>query len=198
MHLNSKLLLQKYALDYFQPGMKVLEIGPNEFPSAYQKIAQKPGVEWHNIDITDNPQLTYRMKSEYEFPIATNSYDVVVSGQVLEHVRKIWVWMREITRVCKVGGTVISINPVSYGYHEAPIDCWRVYPEGMRALYDDSGLETITCSVEALEPMGMRVKQYARLFRRLMFLQKPPQSGLPPIRDTITIGRKRPAAKAAA
>lgn len=197
MHLNSRLLFEKYALDYFQPGLKVLEIGPNELPSIYQKLAQKPGVQWDTIDIQNNPQLTYRMTGEYEFPIPTGTYDVVVSGQVLEHVKKIWVWMREISRVCKVGGTVISINPLSYGYHESPVDCWRVYPEGMRALYDDCGLDPTMSCVEALEPTSLRIKQYFHVLRRLVLLKPAPRFGFPPIQDTITIGRKRPAAKAA-
>jgi hypothetical protein len=25
-------------------------------------------------------------------------------------------------------------------YHEAPIDCWRMFPEAMRALYEEAGL----------------------------------------------------------
>lgn len=191
MHLNSRLIFKKYAVQYFQPGMKVLEIGPNEFPSAYQQMAQKQGIEWHTVDIQQLPQLTYRMSGDYEFPIPSNTYDIVVSGQVIEHVRKIWVWMQEVARVCKVGGTVISVNPVSYGYHESPVDCWRIYPEGMKALYDDCGLDTVFCTAEAMEPTSLRIRQFARLLRSTLLRRKRPLYGLPPITDTITIGRKR-------
>jgi ubiquinone/menaquinone biosynthesis C-methylase UbiE len=174
MHLNSRLLFEKYALDFIQPGMKVLEIGPNECPSVYQKMAQRDGVVWHTVDIQQNAWLTYRMSDEYSFPIESESYDVVLSGQVIEHVRKIWVWMREVARVCKAGGTVISVNPVSYGYHESPIDCWRIFPEGMKALYDDCGLDSIVCIAEALEPRRVRVRQFARLLRSLALGRKLP------------------------
>ena len=31
-------------------------------------------------------------------------------------------------------GYIITINPVSWKYHEAPVDCWRIYPEGMKTI----------------------------------------------------------------
>ena len=36
MHANSKLIFEKYATSYFPPGTRVLEIGPDGFPSAYR------------------------------------------------------------------------------------------------------------------------------------------------------------------
>ncbi|MEO2089895.1 MAG: methyltransferase domain-containing protein, partial [Gemmataceae bacterium] len=79
------------------------------------------------------------------------SYDVVLAGNVLEHVPRVWVWIKELGRVCKPGGVVITVNPLSWPYHEAPVDCWRVYPEGMKALYEEAGLEVLHCSFESLE-----------------------------------------------
>ena len=35
MHTNSKLLFQKRAREFFRPGMRILEIGPDQFPSTY-------------------------------------------------------------------------------------------------------------------------------------------------------------------
>ena len=40
------------------------------------------------------------------FPAPSGAYDIVFSGQVIEHVRKIWLWIKELTRICKVGGLV--------------------------------------------------------------------------------------------
>ena len=90
-------------------------------------------------------------ENEYQFPIPNDSYDIVVSGQVLEHVRKPWVWMKEVGRVCKPGGIAITIIPASWPYHEAPVDCWRAYPEGMKALYEDSGFVPTLSVFECLE-----------------------------------------------
>jgi hypothetical protein len=43
------------------------------------------------------------------------------------------------------------IIPASWPYHEAPVDCWRAYPEGMRALCEDAALTVEVAACEALE-----------------------------------------------
>jgi SAM-dependent methyltransferase len=190
MHLNSQLLFRKYAPFYFRDYQRVLEVGPDGFPSTYQRLLGNPTLDWQTLDLTDDPRLTYRAADEYTFPMPSGMFDVVVSGQVIEHVRKTWVWMQEVARVCKPGGYVITVNPVSWGYHEAPIDCWRIYPEGMRALYDEAGLSVSECVAESLEPWTQRFPKYLRLVRKVITGGELPASGMPPVVDTITIGRK--------
>ena len=140
MHENSVLLFQRYALPCFSGGMKILEIGPDAFPSTYRKMVSAPDLVWETLDISSSPNLTYSGSDLYHFPVAENEYDIVLSGQVIEHVAHIWRWMAELARVTRPGGCVITVNPVSWPYHKSPIDCWRIYTEGMKALYEDSGL----------------------------------------------------------
>jgi SAM-dependent methyltransferase len=140
MHENSFLLFQQHALPFFTDGLKVLEIGPDAFPSTYQKLVPAKNLTWETLDIFSSPQLTYPGSKVYDFPIANEQFDIVLSGNVIEHVARIWRWMDELVRITKPGGRIITINPVSWPYHEAPIDCWRIYPEGMKALCEDSGL----------------------------------------------------------
>jgi SAM-dependent methyltransferase len=152
LHLNSELLFRKYGLECVRGQARILEIGPDAFPSTYQAMVGDSSSEWHTLDLYESGRLTYRGLSEYSFPIPDDRYDIVLSGQVVEHVRKPWLWMKELARVCRVGGKVITINPVSWPYHEAPIDCWRAYPEGMKAVYDDAGLKVLLSIAESIEP----------------------------------------------
>jgi len=199
MHANSLLMFEKHAREYFRPGVSVLEIGPDGFPSAYRSAvdAGSPGLCWHTVDIRPDARLTYVAESEYSFPIADEAYDVVLSGQVIEHVRKTWVWIKEVARVCKTGGIVITINPVSWPYHEAPVDCWRMFPEGTKALYEDASLEVMLSTWGSLELVGFRnyapgaSQQMYRPLRR--FVNRAlGRLGVPIERayDTVTIGRK--------
>jgi SAM-dependent methyltransferase len=152
MHLNSKLIFEKYAKQYFQNGMKVLEIGPDEIPSAYQELINNVTIEWQTLDIgTDVSNVTIHAKNEYSYEVADNTYDIVVSNNVIEHVRKIWLWMKELHRITRPGGYVITVNPLSWPYHEAPVDCWRIYPEGMKALCEEANLKVVLCTYETLE-----------------------------------------------
>jgi hypothetical protein len=158
MHLNSELLFKAYAKKYFSEGQVVLEVGPNGYPSYYSKILNLPGIQWHTLDIGSdhieggerNPQHIIS-SSEYNYPIESSTYDVVISGQVMEHVKKIWLWIDELKRITKKDGLIIIIIPVSWTYHAVPVDCWRIYPEGMRALMEDKGLRIVECKFESLE-----------------------------------------------
>lgn len=198
MHTNSRLLFEKYVRPILGPGMKVLEIGPDAFPSTFQELSRDvPLACWDTLDINDNPLLTYRNSNEYRFEIQSDSYDFVLSGQVIEHVRRPWMWLPELARVVRPGGLVATIGPVSWTYHEAPVDCWRVYPEGMRALYEDAGLETILSRWESLEEPGYKrycpgVSREAQGPRRRLLYGLLGSLGLPVERayDTVTIGTK--------
>lgn len=198
MHLNSKLLFDKYAKEYFQSGMRILEIGPDGFPSEYHRIINDKSIIWDTIDLYDSPDLTYRSETPYVFPIADETYDVVLSGQVIEHVAKIWLWIREIARVLRTGGAAITIGPVSWPYHDYPIDCWRIYPDGMKALYDEASLSVVMSSWESLETPNFRTRPGRSLHSRSRKSQFIWQIlGRLGVRveaayDTVTIGRKIP------
>ena len=121
----------------------------------------------------------------------------MVSGQVLEHVPRVWTWLRELTRVVRSGGDVITVSPVSWPYHEAPSDCWRVYPDGMRALYEYAGLTVVLCEWGSLECPGRRhylpgrsVEWQGLAWRTLQRLFW--RIGLPTERayDCVTVGMK--------
>ena len=200
MHKNSRLLFEKYARVHFRPDQRVLEIGPDRAPSTYRSIVGETAA-WDTLDFasrTDVP-LTYRTTEEYAFPVADSSYDVVFAAQVIEHVRKVWRWVPELARVCAPGGLVIVINPVSWHYHESPVDCWRIYPEGMRALCEDAGLDVVLSTWESVELERLGALTPARL-RKQRIMQR--MSGVVgmlnaalkfPVEaayDTITIARK--------
>jgi SAM-dependent methyltransferase len=200
VHRNAQLILDKRGRQYFKPGLSVLEVGPDGTPSTFQKMVGGETERWDTLDIaTKYVQPTWLVTDSYKFPVPDNSYDIVLSGQVIEHVPKIWRWFPELARMCKPGGLVITINPVSWHYHEAPIDCWRIYPEGMKALAEDAGLDVISSDWESVEfdriPfLPKRIRQEKR-FLMLLFgpcwainrvLKFPFQGSF----DTITIARK--------
>jgi len=88
--------------------------------------------------------------------VPDNEYDIILSGQVIEHVQKPWLWLKESKRVVKPRGLIVTINPVSWPYHEAPIDCWRIYPSGIEGLAEEHGLAVELCVCESLEAERLR------------------------------------------
>ncbi len=189
MHLNSKLLFEKHAKNLFTSGARVLEIGPDGFPSTYKQIVGDSSITWETLDLYSSEKLNYTATKEHVFPIPTDTFDIVLSGQVIEHVRKIWVWIKEVARVCKKGGFVITINPINWPYHQAPVDCWRIYPEGMKALYEEAGLEIDITTFETLEPNRFASLYLLKQTVKTILGRKPYVAS--PVIDTISIGIKK-------
>ena len=158
MHLNSLLLFNRYAKPFLKDHMRVLEIGPDsKNPDVFKKEVNNPTLVWETMDLSRTyAGLTHVCSDEYSFPLPSESYDIVFSSSVIEHVRKIWVWIREAGRVCKKNGHVVTIAPVSWPYHAVPVDCWRIYPEGMKALYEEAGLRLELNHSESLEQVDKR------------------------------------------
>lgn len=202
MHLNSRLVFEKHGAHRIPPGARVLEIGADASPSTYNR-ATPVETTWESADLVseagvysdDRSTADHLMPSEYEIPVPDATFDVVISGQVAEHVREIWTWMCELARVTKPGGQVITVSPISWPYHEAPVDCWRIYPEGIRAVTEWAGLEVEFCWWGSLEPRAWR-KPYPGTGRVLLQRQLRYRMtralgwSYPVAYDMITVARK--------
>ena len=211
MHLNSELIFQARAVPFFRGGQHVLEIGPDAKPSTYQSLVQDLDLRWTTVDLNDGPSdhrpyaadgsgVDQYMTTEYVLPFPDESFDVVVSGQVLEHVRRIWAWFIEVARVCKPGGHVITVCPTSWPYHEAPVDCWRIFPEGMRALCEEANLDVVYSEFESLEPRSTKrtypgsTHRWSQAPNAVSAVKDVVQRGIgwptPVAFDTLTVARK--------
>lgn len=194
-------MFERHAAPFIHERADVLEIGPDTIPSTYRCHTPAAIASWHTLDFERNEPLTYTIEDGYSFPIEDDSYDVVISGQVIEHVPKPWRWLPEVARVTRRGGTVITVAPVTWPYHEAPVDCWRVYPDGLRALYDEAGLDVVLAewgSIE-LEAIVRRLPkriphpqlQLQRLSTALLLLSEHTRWKNQGSYDTVAVGRKR-------
>lgn len=162
MQFDDRHLFEHYARPLFKPGSKVLEIGPDECPSLYRRIAGETASAWETLDMRPSGRLTYTSASEYCFPIASDQFDVVLSGQDFAHVRKAWFWIKEMARVCKPGGTVLITAPMTRGYIGEPVDCRTTYREGVKALFEDAGLEMTLSEFAAPELYGYQTDRFPR------------------------------------
>lgn len=75
--------------------------------------------------------------------VMSNSIDILVADQVLEHVERPWLAAEAFHRALKPGGIAIVATPGLYPIHPSPLDCWRIMPDGYRVLFPDSKWNTI-------------------------------------------------------
>lgn len=66
------------------------------------------------------------------------SFDVIVSTEVLEHVRSWRVVINNMKRALREGGIMyITTRSFGFPYHNFPHDFWRYEIEDMRKIFDD-------------------------------------------------------------
>jgi SAM-dependent methyltransferase len=101
------------------------------------------------MDLAPGPNVDVILHHPYRWrEVASESVDVLISGQVLEHVEFFWITMLEISRVLKPGGLACIIVPSRGPEHRYPFDCWRFYPDGMRTLANTARLITERVSTQ--------------------------------------------------
>jgi SAM-dependent methyltransferase len=73
-----------------------------------------------------------------------NSFDVVISTEMLEHVVE---WKPVITnmkQVVKPGGVIlITTRSQGFPFHEYPVDAWRFEVQDMKEIFSDFTIETV-------------------------------------------------------
>lgn len=114
-------------------GLNVLDVGSFNVNGSYKDLFVKQNyqgcdiVEGHNVDIV--------MPEPYKIPLEDESVDVMVSGNTFEHVEMPWNLVLEMDRLLKVGGFICMTVPHTFQEHKYPIDCWRMYPDGLEVLF---------------------------------------------------------------
>jgi len=71
------------------------------------------------------------------------SVDVVISGQAFEHIEFPWLTIKEIFIILKDRGLACIIAPSAGWEHRYPVDCWRIFPDGMKALGKWTGFRIV-------------------------------------------------------
>jgi SAM-dependent methyltransferase len=136
MHLSSlqhmKQLVDAY-LDRSRP-LRVLDLGSYDVNGTYRTLFDSPEWTYTGLDLSAGPGVDVVLKDPYRFPLASQSFDLVISGQAFEHVEMFWQSWLEMLRVTRTGGMLFLIAPSRGPEHRFPQDCWRFYPDGYRAL----------------------------------------------------------------
>lgn len=123
----------------------VLDIGCGSKP--YEKFFEGRIQMYVGTDIdTSNHKKVDVCADSLRLPFRSESFDVVVSNQAIEHVREPQMFVSEASRVLKSGGIMILTAPQLWCLHEKPHDYYRFTRYALELLCATNNLE-----VEVLE-----------------------------------------------
>jgi SAM-dependent methyltransferase len=121
----------------------VLEVGSASPSGSYRPLFDPRTWAYTGLDLMPGPNVDLVADEPYRWPIADASYDLIVTGQVLEHAEFFWLSFLEMRRILKPGGFMFIITPSRGRQHRRPVDCWRFYPDAYGALAKWAGLELL-------------------------------------------------------
>ena len=132
---------------------KVLDCGCGSMPYKELVLSNLNVTDYIGLDIESG--LNYDMvKADFFWdgvvmPFENESFDVVLSTEVLEHVPDPYIYMAEVRRVLKPGGVFFFTVPFMMSLHEVPHDYYRYTPFALELIFKKAGFEFIK-----IKPMG--------------------------------------------
>jgi len=134
--------LSTYCL---KPG-KILDVGGTG--SIVEAVVKKMGHAYERLNLGSGE---YDVKDDpYNWTmIPDKTYDYVISLTAFEHVEFPWLTFLEMIRVVKDDGLIYIIAPSQGGLHPHELDCWRIFPDGMRALAKWGKVKLVQTSIDS-------------------------------------------------
>jgi SAM-dependent methyltransferase len=141
---NMRRFVDKYLVPLKETELKIVDLGSQDVNDTYKQFFENEKWNYVGVGIEEGKNVDLVIKDIYDWKeIGTGSTDIVISGQAFEHIEYIWLTIKEIARITKPGGLGCIIAPSSGPEHKYPLDCWRILPDGFRALAKYANLEVV-------------------------------------------------------
>jgi len=130
--------LLRYYIDELDLKGDVLEIGGHKLANCALPLFEEPRFRYHDLNIaeSDIPNTIIGDITSCADVCADESFDVIYSSDVFEHIDRPWLAAEEIERILKPGGVAVVWTLWSWRNHPCPIDYWRFSAECLEFLFD--------------------------------------------------------------
>jgi cephalosporin hydroxylase len=144
-----------------------LDVGGGDGIGSFRPLFARAGWHYTGLDMVAGANVDRVVRHGWRWPLRSRRFDLVISGQALEHAPRFWETWREMVRVTRAGGLLFLIVPAKGLEHRCPVDCWRFYPDAMRALAELEGLELLEASTRWANVWGDTIGVFRRPRRPL-------------------------------
>jgi len=172
-----KWFVDHYASKIPKSEVKVLDVGSYDVNGSYKHLFAEQKYLYTGLDMEEGPNVDLVLKNPYNWDaIATDSFDVAISGQAFEHIEFFWVTVSEMARVLKKDGLLCLIAPRGFGEHRHPVDCYRFFTDGMVALARYISFEPLHAHSNSA-PGGKNFDWYSETCADSIVIAKKPYAG---------------------
>ncbi len=124
--------------------LKIVDLGSCDYNGSYRPLFNQSPWDYVGVDLQPGTNVDVVLRDPYHWrEFKSESVDVVVSGQTFEHTEFFWETILEIARILKPQGLCCIIAPATGPEHRYPLDCWRIFADGFRALARYADLEVL-------------------------------------------------------
>ena len=140
-------------------GKSVLEVGSRDVNGSLRPIVEslQPS-EYTGVDIESGAGVDRICEAGHLVEtFGEEAFDVVISTELLEHVRDWRSAVSNMKRVCRQNGVILlTTRSPGFYYHAYPFDFWRYEPEDIQAIFSD--MELVALERDAPESPGVMAK----------------------------------------
>ena len=150
--------IKKFADSVFEGNL--LDVGCGNKPYSF---LFHNNIKYVGLDLDESNEDADIYGSIYNIPLGNESFDNIVSFQVLEHLNEPLLALIEIFRVLKKDGKVFMTIPQCWETHEAPYDFFRYTEYGLKYLFEKAGFHIID-----IKKQGCFISNFALRINRLL------------------------------
>lgn len=137
LYQTLKHLIAKYANN----NLTVLDYGAGTSP--YKDLFEGKSLKYIRADIDKTVSPDYIVAENKRIPLKTSSIDVIVSTQVLEHIKTPNFYLQECARLLRQGGLLLLSTHGIWPYHPYPSDYHRWTKIGLTSEIKASGFKIL-------------------------------------------------------
>jgi SAM-dependent methyltransferase len=142
---------------------RVLDYGCADMP--YRSFFAS-GIEYVGADLSGNQDAAVVLAPDGTVPVASESFDAVLSTQVLEHVEDPGRYLAECFRVLRPGGRLLLSTHGIFPYHPDPVDLWRWTCGGLTQQVESAGFQIVRLEgIIGMAATGLQLLQDAISYR---------------------------------